>query len=467
MNAKIEIKKERGEIKQMKKDTIIKKLNEKVKNQYVSGHLGKQLRKRHYTNVGVTVFDDPENSKQSIKRHYTNVGVALLGDPVKSNSAITLITLVITIVILILLASITINLALNDNGLFNKTKEAKAEVKEQIETAILTSQISGEDAGDIDTSILETELINTYGIEETDITKNGIGGNLPWSVKKDGYQYTITKAGEVKSTKTVTVEEIIANPKEYYGKEVANYAAGEHTYRIFYVDTETNESDNTKGYFGEAKNTVYLKADYVGTTKSLSILYNPDTKVKTMNPDWASNRESSESSWNDNEKAAAYLCSPVTSSTSTLPWASYYDSSKASYVIGGASVEMFIKSYNQTHDKNADGNEALSCEYQYTNVPGYVYKVYGETRNSGWFTNVNTVDYTNYNSMYCGKNESKGLYGNSYGYWLASPSTYDSNNVCSISCSNAHLNRYYYSDSYSSLAPLVSLIPGVEIEIYE
>jgi hypothetical protein len=411
-----------------------------------------------------------------------------------SAHAITLITLVITIVILILLASITINLALKDNGLFNKTKDAKienakAKLKEQIESAILTAQISLEYDGSVDTSILETELINTYGIAETDIIKNGDDGNLPWKIEKDGCEYTITKEGEVKTTRIVTVEEIIEHPEIYYGKEVANYNAGGYTYRIFYVDAgtyqdiETGEEDDTKGYFGDNLNTVYLKADYVSTTTPLTRSYDTtNTKVVAMNPLWAIGTTSSSTTkrgddkenWNVNEYTAAYLCSPVDENTNlettTLPWASYYDSSKASYVIGGASVEMFMKSYNQTHDKNADGDEALSCVYQSTNVPGYVYKVYGTTQHSGFWTNNNTVDYTDYNSMYCGRNGNKEMYGSSYGYWLASPSAYYSRNVCYVDC---YFAKTFSSDGWTdfdpgrSLAPLVSLKSDVEIEIYE
>ena len=65
------------------------------------------------TNVGVAVHGNPK-----IK---SNVGVALLGDP----KGITLIALVITIVVLIILAGVAINLTLNNNGIFNKAKEAR------------------------------------------------------------------------------------------------------------------------------------------------------------------------------------------------------------------------------------------------------------------------------------------------------------------------------------------------------
>ena len=45
----------------------------------------------------------------------------------KNSKAITLIALIITIVILIILAGVVISLSLENNGLFNKAKDAKEE----------------------------------------------------------------------------------------------------------------------------------------------------------------------------------------------------------------------------------------------------------------------------------------------------------------------------------------------------
>jgi type II secretory pathway pseudopilin PulG len=86
--------------------------------------------------VGVAVLGDPENKNCN---KINNVGAGLA-----SARAITLITLVITIVILIILASITINLILRDNGLFEKVKQAKidleiSEERENIQLAYLRS----------------------------------------------------------------------------------------------------------------------------------------------------------------------------------------------------------------------------------------------------------------------------------------------------------------------------------------
>ena len=271
---------------------------------------------------------------------------------------------------------------------------------------------------------------------------------------------TLTIEGKGKSTNTsktvtatvtvtkklisLTAEQIKANPKTYYGKEVKNYTAGGLTYRIFYVD------ENNK---------IYLKGDDKRST-SLNDYANYDatnTLVKELNPEWAATRGTS--TWNTNEKAAAWLCSPVNSttiSTTTLPWKNYFDSTKAEYVVGGPSVEMYVKSYNQTHDKDASNNDALGYQYQTNDAPGYGYKVFGEVQNSGWYTNNNTIDVTNN-----GK-----IYGNGNYWWLASPSANFSNTVCLVISSNACLNFSSSGNTYG-LSPLVSLQSGINVQVEE
>ena len=271
---------------------------------------------------------------------------------------------------------------------------------------------------------------------------------------------------EVEVTKqlvSVTVEQIAANPKAYYGKKVENYKASEddtNTYRIFYIDTED--------YFRDGANTLYLKADYIENYSLISYAkYDSiNTKVRTMNPLWGANR-TTESRWNINEQAAAYLCSPVnntTYETTTLPWKKYYNKNIANvnYVIGGPSIEMYVKSYNQTHDQDSNGNDSLGCQHQWDYTSGYGYKVFGDIKDSGWSTNKDTLDYSNtYNSMYCGKN------GNKTGYWwLASPSAEISTSMCIVFGNGASLDNYYYG-SYLGLCPLVSLKPDFLVQIEE
>ena len=249
-----------------------------------------------------------------------------------------------------------------------------------------------------------------------------------------------------KTRTSVTAEQIASNPEKYYGQVAQNYTAGGKTYRIFYIDTE--------GKFGD-KNTVYLKADWTANDTSLTASYTPSgtdlETYKKLNPSWAAKRGSNTSSWNKNEHAAAWLCSPSN-------WTTYCDASKANYAIGSPPVEMYVSSYNQV--SHTTGNYKLGATYGATNYPGYKYTVNGTQQNSGYSTNSDTLDYTGYNSMYCGKNGFKG----DYLWWLASPSAYDSSRVCYVYCYYASL----YYDSYiitCGVCPLVSLRSSFQLEI--
>ena len=264
------------------------------------------------------------------------------------------------------------------------------------------------------------------------------------------------KVSGVSTTCTVTVKSNKINGaievgeyEKYYGKKVTNYTAGGKTYRIFYIDTE--------GKFGD-KNTVYLKADWTSndTTLSSYTSYTPSgtdlTTYKKLNPSWAAQRGSKTSSWNFNEYAAAWLCSPS-------KWTTYCDTSKANYAIGSPTAEMYVASYNQV--SHTTGNYKLGATYRATDYPGYIYTVNGTQQNSGYWTNNNTLDYTGYNSMYCGRNGSTG----DYWWWLASPSAYDAGYVCLVGGSGAgclSINDYSYA---YGLCPLVSLKSSFQLEI--
>ena len=254
-----------------------------------------------------------------------------------------------------------------------------------------------------------------------------------------------------KPTVSVTAADIAANKEKYYGKVAENYTQRGLTYKIFYVDTENK--------FGDGANTVYLKADYkdyISLTTDISSLTTDDIqKFKNMNPVWNAARGTvAQSSWNDNEKASAWLCAPS-------QWTTYVDSTKATYAIGGPSVEMYIASYNDVKHDTGTAKGGLSAEYSTKDAPGYIYKVNGELQNSGWSTNNNTLDYKGYNSMYAGKNGSRTGY-----WWLASPSSIGSDRVCRVSVTYAYLYGSSYGDTYG-VGSLVSLKSGIQVQVEE
>ena len=126
-----------------------------------------------------------------------------LKERVNGKNGITLIALVITIIVLLILAGVTIATLTGDNGILTKAQSAKEKnaqktVEEQINLAVQASRIN--EGLVIDKDILEQELTNN-GIE---ITKSE-NDELPWTVKKDGYVYTISENGEVKEKEGLVI----------------------------------------------------------------------------------------------------------------------------------------------------------------------------------------------------------------------------------------------------------------------
>ena len=122
---------------------------------------------------------------------------------------------------------------------------------------------------------------------------------------------------------------------------------------------------------------------------------------------------------------------------------------------------MYVASYNQV--SHTTGNYKLGATYGATNYPGYIYTLNGKQStisNNDYWTGNNTLDYTGYNSMYCGKNGSKG----SYYWWLASPSASSSSGVCLVNGNDAGLGNYLYNYAYG-VGPLVSLKSSFQLEI--
>ena len=172
-----------------------------------------------------------------------------LKERVNGKNGITLIALVITIIVLLILAGVTIATLTCDNGILTKAQSAKEKnaqktVEEQINLAVQASRIN--EGLVIDKDILEQELTNN-GIE---ITKSE-NDELPWTVKKDGYVYTISENGEVKEKEGIAITtgdtEILKGSTE--GKKVsAQILSGEtgtikweHTGNITLSATEGNE----------------------------------------------------------------------------------------------------------------------------------------------------------------------------------------------------------------------------------
>ena len=379
----------------------------------------------------------------------------------KNSKGITLIALVITIIVLLILAGVTIATLTGDNGILNQAGKAKDKTTEAESIERVQVEVAGSYGidGTIDKEQLNKNLKNINGLiyNGNALSDSNKIASLPATVTLNGYDIGIDANGGVEKIPEI-IAKIRANPQAYYGKKVTNYKASDsdtNTYRIFYVDKDNDFKD---GY-----NTIYLKADFSGSV-SCSTSYDANkTLIKRMNPLWATKGNTVEAKTttisNPNEQVAAWLCDPS-------KWTAYCDTDKANYAIGGPSVEMYVKSYNQAYNGITDSNVyTLGATYRATSAPGYIYTLNGAQStisNNDYWTGEDSLNYTRYKSMYCGQKGKKTGY-----WWLASPSANDSDVVCFVSGEFAGLSGYgYNSINGFGISPLVSLkssfIPEVE-----
>ena len=118
----------------------------------------------------------------------------------KENSGITLIALVITIIVLLILAGVAIATLTGDNGLLQKSTDAKnktveAEVLESIQLAVMASR---DDRG-INTTSLAKNLSDINGLTDTNnqVIAENAEISLPKMIKINNIQYIIYEDGNV------------------------------------------------------------------------------------------------------------------------------------------------------------------------------------------------------------------------------------------------------------------------------
>ena len=127
--------------------------------------------------VGVGVPDDPKTKHKYINKPLSNNPTSNIKFPT-SNSAITLIALIITIIVLLILAGVTLNMVMGENGLFGKANNAKnktevAQYEEELRMCVLELQTDAATNGEtfnmdtIKNKFVEKvkELENTTDIE--------------------------------------------------------------------------------------------------------------------------------------------------------------------------------------------------------------------------------------------------------------------------------------------------------------
>ena len=370
---------------------------------------------------------------------------------------ITLIALIVTIIVLLILAGVTINLAVSDQGIFNKAKTAaraykNASEEEQTELNEIDKEIESylpvvryKDAkGETQTLTKDTPAGTKIGT-----TENIDGQTLEWylfDVSDDG------KTAYLVSTPTYWVPD---TEKEVSGAWVPKLvsSSNENTGAIRQAIQKKASGKSYSSY-------MYEKATYTPSETTLNYF-------KSVNSDWAKseNGRSTQgfSKWNENEQSACYLADAdifagikdqVNNAEGNLK-------GKIQTLVGGASAEQWCKAYNK---QSAAKDHKITCEY--TNVlgyTGYIYKVNDKqstVSNNDYYTGPNTIFG---NDIYGAANNNGNTANNPFYnnlWWLASPSSNYSSYVCGV---NGYYSSLEFGNSSSASGIRVSLFASVSL----
>jgi len=287
--------------------------------------------------------------------------------------------------VLLILAGVTINLAVNNQGIFNKAKTATSAYKNASEN-------------------------EQTGLDEID---KEIESYLPGVRYKDakGVIQTLTKETPV-GTKIGTTENIDGQTLDWYLFDV-----DETEGKAYLVSTPTPwvpDTDKTRAVNGalvpklvssyDSKTTGAINqaiqqkesatsGDYSYSYDSSKVKYTPSEDTinyfKSVNSDWAKSENGRStknfSEWNENEQEACYLADAdiFAGIKDQVNKADGNLKGKIQTLVGGASAEQWCKAYNkQTIVKEKQPNGGITCEYSTAGnnnatVPGYIYKVNG------------------------------------------------------------------------------------------
>ena len=290
----------------------------------------------------------------------------------KERKGITLIALVITIIVLLILAGVSIAMLTGQNGILTQAQNAKAttekaEVKERAQTDIVGVQTETESTEISKTAlkrILDKYFDNVPNDikSDTEITAKAEYGGAKMKVSDIYSGEIIEKRYMAADIANATQEE----KQSIYGATVTGYTLPSGTttdvgWKIFYADNsniyliadnyvERNNLPNSTTESGVvtankpndggsswARSAYFtnISGDYSGSSRIT------DRRLKALNNDYFNTKNYT--STNDNMKDVAYMMD-------TKAWNSkFLDSNKADYCIGGPSVELLFKSYNEKY----------------------------------------------------------------------------------------------------------------------
>ena len=388
----------------------------------------------------------------------------------KKEKGITLIALAVTIIVMLILAGVTIAALTSENGIINQaskvketSKVAKTEEEAKLEYSNLILEKQMEGHGE------ETELSDVIGkLEENGYEtgekdgKNYIKiGEYYYEIKLENAQVSIAKErteGITVGSSKITAKKIAqtADKTGIYGEKVTNYTCpnttGVSTWRIFYADTENiyliaDDYISFENAPNGKKNTPITKNSTNYRLSMYNVYKDYDDGATSINSEFANKWLSSywknnSTSTNPNIKAVAYILD-------TNAWNPLYRGENAEYAIGGPTVEMFVKSWNDTHS----GDKQIECEAE-SNSNGYKVKF----ANGSYNIYIQGLAQDEYNSIYIKPDNS-----NANAVWLASPSAYSSGGLVRAYY-NGSLNNYSYSSDGPGFRPVVCLKSKVKLQ---
>ena len=372
---------------------------------------------------------------------------------------ITLVALVITIIVLLILAGITINSVIGSKGILNNAKKATNAYNKSAteENEVLDYYANEMEKASIGKGSSESNPItytDTNGKTQT-LAKGTAAGTKVGTTVVDGqtldwYLFDVSDDGKTAY--------LVSTPT-YWVPDVTKVVSGAYTPKLV-----SSYDSNTYAM----RQAIQKLANGTNSYNQSSVTYKPSDDTwkyfKRVNSQWSSQRGSiAFASLNENEQAACYLADAdifagikdqVNNANGNLK-------GKIKTLVGGASAEQWCNAYNK---QSAASSSKITCEYRATSVPGYIYKVNGNTStvsNSEYWTGTNTIygddiyGAANKNGHTSSDNK---FYNNSW-WWLASPSSYGSYDVCYVSGITSSLNFY---NSYSSSGRL-SLFASVAL----
>lgn len=377
----------------------------------------------------------------------------------KNKRAITLIAVVITIIILLILVGVSIRIAKGKDGLINKAKEAKAhteieELKEQIQIDISVKQIDdkGNDLSSVELKVILDKYFDNVP-EPTELKPDTI-----LTAKKEYGEYEIKISDLYNGTfsKNGTTASDINNKldkSEFYGAIVKGYecpnSAGVNEWKILYAD-DTNiyliAGDYISKDFCPNSKTkrIYVKTDYILSMDYVILDYDKGTESITDERTKKLNKlyfdyleETSSSSKNNNMCAVAYM-------TDTNIWKGFAGD-KAEYAIGGPTLELLLKSYNQKYN--------LDYQMQPISAGGYQIRKDSDSEWGNW------VYLYEEDSTYAIRDKTKAK-----SLWIASPSVAGATNVFKIRSQGRLENQSCYNTTNDvGFRPVVCLKSEVQL----